>query len=308
MMRVYHSISAAMVKSLPFFQNRTGAGKKQSRVSARAGAAIHLRLVRTLCFVLAGSLLFISSSGAPQAIEGFAKDWQTSAAVWMRGNHMPGKPYRTLAQSYDRYEHWAIALASGGLRSAGNIFNRRGSVFRHALMMPPPPLVLNAPSNLMVTSTSSTVIQLSWTAPGGAVDHYLVERSQSISGPFIVIANPTSPNYADNAVSNGTAYLYRVRAVDSFGASSPPSTMTLGTAITFADPQLFSGVSLIRAQHMYDLRQAVNAVRALADLGAATWTDVTLTGGVRVQAIHVRQLRDRLGRGSGRSQCAGRLV
>jgi len=44
-----------------------------------------------------------------------------------------------------------------------------------------------------------------------------------------------------------------------------------------------------------ELRQAVNAVRAAANLGAVTWTDPTLTAGTTtVQAVHVTELRSNL--------------
>jgi YD repeat-containing protein len=153
--------------------------------------------------------------------------------------------------------------------------------------------VLGSPTNLSVTAALNTSISLSWTSPGGAVDHYQVERSQSPQGPFTVIANPVPTNYPDNAVISGSAYLYRVRAVDSSGMVSAPSTMALGTAITFQDDTLVAGTTPIKKQHIYDLRQAVNAVRALGGLSAITWTDADLTG-LEVKALHVQQLRDKL--------------
>ena len=69
-MRVYHSIFAAMAKSLARFNNRTGADKKWSRISARAAAVAHRRLVRKLCFVVGGSLLVTASFSTPQRIGG----------------------------------------------------------------------------------------------------------------------------------------------------------------------------------------------------------------------------------------------
>lgn len=162
----------------------------------------------------------------------------------------------------------------------------------HAFIPAPPP-VLGPPTNLSVTAALSTSISLSWTSPGGTVDHYQVERSQSPQGPFTVISNPVPTNYSDNSVSSGSAYLYRVRAVDSSGMPSSPSTMAVGTAITFQDPTLVAGTTPIKKQHIYDLRQAVNAVRTIAGSGAFTWTDTDLTG-LEVKALHVQQLRDKL--------------
>src|SRR6185437_7604216 len=99
----------------------------------------------------------------------------------------------------------------------------------------------------------------------------------------------------DNTVSAVHCYLYRVRAIDSFGAPSQPSNMALATAITFEDPDLTAGVTRIRAQHIYDLRDAVNAVRAVAGLPAFTaWT----TSSLETQPVHatdIQELRDNLG-------------
>ena len=88
---------------------------------------------------------------------------------------------------------------------------------------------------MQVTQASSTQVALSWSAPAGAVDHYRVERSQSASGPYTFVSDvpAASTAFADTTVSGGTAYLYRVRAVDGAGGSSAYSNVALGTAYTF---------------------------------------------------------------------------
>jgi Fibronectin type III domain len=130
----------------------------------------------------------------------------------------------------------------------------------------------DAPTSLIVTSTSATHIQLSWTASSGAVDHYQVERSTSLAGPFAPLPNAASNNLDDTNVASLHSYLYRVRAINTQGGQSGPSNMVFGTAITFLDEQLIAGQTVIQAQHLYDLRNSVNAVRALVPgLNAATW-------------------------------------
>jgi RHS repeat-associated protein len=52
-------------------------------------------------------------------------------------------------------------------------------------------------------------------------------------------------------------------------------------------------VTTVKAQHLQELRQAVNAVRGVAGLTAATWTDASLTS-VVIKAAHIQELRDRL--------------
>ncbi len=151
-----------------------------------------------------------------------------------------------------------------------------------------------APTNLTVSATSSTHIQLSWTASSGAVDHYQIERSISLAGPFTPIANATSASFDDTNVANLHSYLYRVRAIDVLGGQSAPSNMVFGTAISFLDPQLFANVTEIKAQHLYDLRAAVNAVRALVPgMNAATWTQNNLYRAI-IYGNDVQELRNRL--------------
>lgn len=162
-----------------------------------------------------------------------------------------------------------------------------------AYLSPAPPFI-DAPTNLAVTAASDTSLTLNWTAPGGGVDHYQIERSQSISGPFVFRANTASTTFQDTSVTTDQAYLYRVRAVTSGGLPSVPSNLALGTATSFE----FNGAALVgntvKKQHIYDIRTAVNAVRVVAGLSVATWTRSDLTNLV-ILASDVQELRTKLG-------------
>jgi YD repeat-containing protein len=163
-----------------------------------------------------------------------------------------------------------------------------------AYLSPEPPFI-DAPTSLTVAAAADASLSLSWTAPGGSVDHYQIERSQSISGPFLFRANTASTTFNDTSVTTDQAYLYRVRAVTSGGTPSVPSNMALGTATSFE----FSGAAalagnVVKKQHVYDIRTAINAVRTVAGLSAATWTRNDLTG-LQVVANDVQELRNRLG-------------
>jgi hypothetical protein len=164
----------------------------------------------------------------------------------------------------------------------------------------------SAPTGLIASGTSSPQVQLSWNASAeGSVDHYQIERCQSFSqNCFTVIAATvpaTSPtvSYSDTTVSSGSAYLYRVRAVSSSGNYSTYSGADLATAITFTDDPLTSysesptNASLIKAAHVTELRSAVNAVRSLAGVGAATWTNPVQTGAI-IRATDISELRTKL--------------
>jgi len=156
----------------------------------------------------------------------------------------------------------------------------------------PQPLILDAPANLIVNAVADNLVSLSWAAPVGAVDHYQVERSLSITGTFSVLGNATGTSYNDTTVSADHAYLYRVRAVASGGALSLPSNSAFGTATSF-EFNVLQGQQ-IKAQHFYDIRTAINAVRTLANRPATVWARQTLSG-LYIQASDVQEMRDQLG-------------
>ena len=59
----------------------------------------------------------------------------------------------------------------------------------------------------------------------------------------------------------------------------------------FTDDALVIGQTTAKTQHIIELRQAVDAMRAVAGLGGAPWTDPTLAPGDRIKAIHILDLR-----------------
>jgi hypothetical protein len=132
-----------------------------------------------------------------------------------------------------------------------------------------------APTGLLATATSGTTVSLTWTAPTGTINSYQVERSQSINGPYTPLSpNPQTTSFTDTTASGGIAYLYQVKAIYTGGGSSTYSNKDLATTIIFTDDPLnpTGTKTIIQAQHLIDLRQAVNAVRALAGLSSASWT------------------------------------
>lgn len=153
---------------------------------------------------------------------------------------------------------------------------------------------LSAPASLIATPASASHLNLSWAASTGPVASYQIERRQNINSPYTVLsANPTTNSFNDTSVSPGTAYLYRVRATDGAGNFSPYSNVDLATAVSFTDAPLVSAVTIIKAQHLVELRQSINAVRTLAGLGATAWTDSSLQG-IRIKAIHLEEMRTSL--------------
>lgn len=143
-----------------------------------------------------------------------------------------------------------------------------------------------APTAVSAAAVSSTRVDVTWSF-SGTEDWFEVDRRAG--GGYVTIATTTAQSYSDTSAVAGTAYLYRVRAVKS-NTSSAASAPDLATTVIFADDPLVSGQSLIRAQHIADLRTAVNAVRATAGLSQTTFTDGSLAG-VEMKTVHIQELR-----------------
>ncbi len=93
----------------------------------------------------------------------------------------------------------------------------------------------------------------------------------------------TTPAHAAGAVqinltpTSGSAY------------SKPNAFAYLPTV--FTDNTIMVGQTTAKAQHIIELRQAVDAMRAVAGLGGAPWTDPALAAGNTIKAMHILDLR-----------------
>ena len=156
---------------------------------------------------------------------------------------------------------------------------------------------LAAPTNVAANTISGSQINVSW-LPSPNAHHYQVERATHLGGTFTILnSNVSATSYPDNSVMSITAYLYRVRAVDANGNVSAGSNVDLATAITFDDDPFPNPPTLteVRAQHILQLRLAVNAVRETANLGPWDWDQDFLQPTITtIKAIDVEELRTAL--------------
>lgn len=159
----------------------------------------------------------------------------------------------------------------------------------------PNPLV--APANLLANTVSNAEISISWNSTANA-HHYVVERATQLGNFTTLNNNVSGTSFTDNTVTGLTAYLYRVRAADAGGNVSQSSNIDVATAITFEDDPFPAPptLTLIRAQHILQLRQAVNAVRhTTPSLGDYSWSQPSATlVGAPILGSDVEELRTAL--------------
>ncbi|HEU4887488.1 MAG TPA: M57 family metalloprotease [Thermoanaerobaculia bacterium] len=154
-------------------------------------------------------------------------------------------------------------------------------------------VVANPPANVVARATSTSVVNVTWTASAGAVSYNIYRSASGTSFTLAGSVSAPTVTFNDSGRTANTAYLYKVRAVN--GGESTDSNIDLATTVIFTDDPLVAGATKVKAAHITQLRTAVNAVRTLASLGAGSYTDPTITAGVtKIKAVHVTQLRTAL--------------
>jgi len=126
------------------------------------------------------------------------------------------------------------------------------------------------------TVNNSIAVKLDWGAAGTGIDHYEIERASKNSDPFQPLpawVGGTALTYTDNSTTANQAYLYRVKAVQVNNSGSSYSNLDAATAIAFEDDPIEQNITGIKAVHISQLQQAVNAMRTLAGLSQIPWTN-----------------------------------
>ncbi len=149
--------------------------------------------------------------------------------------------------------------------------------------------VTSPPTNVVATATTSTNVNITWTAAVGAAS-YRVYRSSG--GAFTLVGSPVPNSFSDPTAVANTAYLYKVRSFS--GSESADSNVDLATTVIFTDPTLTAGTTTTKLVHFTQLLTAVNAVRTHAALGAASFTAPAPTTAVTVRRQHLLDLRSAL--------------
>jgi len=200
------------------------------------------------------------------------------------------------------YYYAAEAVNSGGASSPSNEAN--------ATTMPAPSCttVPSAPTGLAATATSSSQIDLSWTAstsgPGCSVTYDVYSSTTSGFTPSsanLISSGVTGTSFSDNVLTASTTYYYLVVAVDSVGSSSPSNQASAttqppqtGIAINSGGPAAspfladedFAGGATINHANTIDTSKVTNpapaavyqSARVAATAGAGTTFSYTIGG------------------------------
>ena len=146
-----------------------------------------------------------------------------------------------------------------------------------------------APAGLNAAAVTTTRVDMSWNVVLGATS-YEIDRRAPGEG-FTPFAAPAGNSFADTSVTAGQAYLYRVRAVGT-GGTSGNRAPALATTVMFSNDPLSTGMVVLGA-HPSQIRTAVNAVRSLAGLQAASFTDPSPVG-MTIKSSNITELRTAL--------------
>jgi hypothetical protein len=152
-------------------------------------------------------------------------------------------------------------------------------------------VIVNPPSNVAAIATTSTNIQVTWTAVGNAAS-YQIWRS-SANSAYAQVGTTASTLFNDPAAPN-TTYLYKIKSVDGSANVSPLSNFDYATTVLFNDDPIVTGTTPIKAIHLAQLRTAVNAMQTAAGVTPSSFTDPTLNNTIAIKAVHITQLRTAL--------------
>ena len=133
-------------------------------------------------------------------------------------------------------------------------------------------------------TSSGGAPHLSWLETTGT---YQYEVFRNTGSGFVSIGTTPATQYDDATAPAGAAILYKVRAVSPSLVNSAFSAQDVTTTHVYTDPVLTAGVSIVKRAHLTELRNAADAVRLLAGLSAATWTDSVPTV---IKAVHISEL------------------
>jgi transcriptional regulator CtsR len=138
----------------------------------------------------------------------------------------------TLASNMTNYLDSTIVFGANHDYRISSFNNNGPSVYSDTVTIniDPPPRIPIAPTNLVATEISKTIIELSWTDNSNDEDGFIIERQEN-SGVFEIIETTLANEnvFTDSLVIVGRNYTYQMRSYNSAGSSIDSATISIIT-------------------------------------------------------------------------------
>jgi hypothetical protein len=148
---------------------------------------------------------------------------------------------------------------------------------------------------LAVSEAIAGQITLAWDPSEDTVAGYTIyygTQSGSYSGQ-VDVGNQTSATVP--GLTSGVRYYFAVKAYSSSGLFSAASNEVSGIAasLPFTDDPLLPGIHTMKAVHITELRNRIDALRSAR--GLSTWPWPSVAAGTLIRASDIAELRQALG-------------
>lgn len=200
----------------------------------------------------------------------------------VRRSYTPGGPYTPIAAPA------TPTHIDSGAENGSTFFYvvaalNAGGESPHSVEIPATPVGPPAPISAIEATAGNGQVALHWPAVENA-SSYVVKRSLEAEGTYVPIATVPGCGYVDSGLTNGTAYHYRVNAVNPGGGGLDSGT---ASATPIAPPAPPTGLAAAPANHEVELKWAASA-RASSYLvkRAASPVGPYVTIGTSVGLVH----------------------
>jgi len=140
---------------------------------------------------------------------------------------------------------------------------------------------------LTLTATTNTSIAISWSAATG-ISSYKVYRSAGLTGTYLALGTTTLNSYTDSGLLAGTAYYYKVSAINATGESilsdsiasltypSAPLGLTAKSILSTKDTLTWTSISGVLSYKVYRSASATGTFSAVGSSASNIFGDTGL--------------------------------
>jgi hypothetical protein len=171
------------------------------------------------------------------------------------------------------------------------------------LVAAPPAALSTAVPSSIKTGIASTSVSITGTTSSGSAffdpgsdfaNRLTVQVSGGVTVNSVTFVDATHVTVNVSTVGTSTG-AKNVVITNPDGQQATGNSLITVTGMAFTDDVLTSGVTMIKAVHVTELRTRIDAVRAAKGLAAFSYTDPTLTvGSMVVKAVHITEMRTAL--------------